>query len=143
MARMQMPTTTRTALALVGCAAALCACGGSKNPAASASVLTLSAQGSAPAPTIGGVELTLVLPQGVIAAADGAGSPGEGVLAASGEAAGGAAVVAGHYTAATSSSPGTLKLVLIKTTGFAPGELDDLGSGEVRGAFPREGALVL
>jgi hypothetical protein len=112
---------TRAALGLL-CAAALCGCSGGKGQPSPTAVLTLSTQGSIAAQSIRGLQLTITLPSGVTIGADSGGMPNDGVLAASGVAAGGSATVAGHYTAATASSPGTVTLVLVKTTGFDIGE---------------------
>jgi hypothetical protein len=104
------------------CAAALSGCHGGKSQSPTTAVLTLSTKGSVAAQSIRGVELTITLPDGVTLSADSEGRPNDGVLAAAGAAAGGAVAVAGHYTAATSSTRGTVTLVLVKTAGFDAGE---------------------
>ncbi len=107
---------------LLSCTAALCGCAGGKGQQSSTAILTLSTQGSVAAQAIRGVELTITLPAGVTVSADSSGTPNEGALAASGAAAGGSVAVAGHYTVATSSTPGTVTLVLVKRAGLDAGE---------------------
>ena len=52
-------------------------------------------------------------------------------------AAGGSAAVAGHYTAAVGSTPGTLTLVLVKTAGFDAGEFANVTCNLASGAAPK------
>ncbi len=124
-------------IGLLACLVALWGCHGGKNQTPTTAVLTLSTTGSAAAQSIHGVELTIMLPAGATISADSAGKPNDGVLAASGAAAGGSVAVAGHYTAATSSSPGAVTLVLVKTAGFDTGEFAtvtcNLGKGVALG----------
>jgi len=127
----------RVALGLLCCAAGLCGCSDTKGQPSATAVLTLSTQGSVAAQSIRGVEVTVTLPAGVTISADGSGTPSEGVLVASGAAAGGSVAVAGHYTAATSSAPGTLTLVLVKTSGFEAGEFAKVACNLTSGTAPK------
>ncbi len=63
--------------------------------------------------------------------------PSEGVIAASGAAAGGSANVAGHYTVATPAAPGAVTLVLVKTTGFDVGEFATIAFSAAGGSTPK------
>jgi hypothetical protein len=124
-------------LGLLSLAAALHGCGGGRSDQPATAVLKLSTQGSVAAQSIQGVELTITLPAGVTVAAGSTGKPDDGVLAPSGVAAGGSVSVAGRYTAATSSTPGTVRLVLLKTAGFDAGEFAMVTCSIAPGSAPR------
>jgi len=91
--------------------------------------LSTAVTGSIPVgTTINGYEVTVELPSGVTVLtkpAPNSSETGPGVVTASGEATG--AYIIGHYTAATGTLPGTVKIVVIKVnpvdgTGFNTGE---------------------
>jgi hypothetical protein len=124
-------------LGLLSCATALIGCGGGGGGQPNTALLKLSTQGSLDAQSIHGVELTITFPTGVTVSADSTGKPADGVLSASGTAAGGSVSVAGHTTAAASSTPGTVKLVLLKTAGFDPGEFATIACDLAPGVSPR------
>lgn len=92
-----------------------------ETPGAPTAVLKLSTQGTLPAGTlIGGVDVTMNLPEGVTARADSAGATEAGVVAASGDAQGGTAVA--KYTDASGSTPGQVRAAVVKAQGFTTGE---------------------
>ena len=132
----RLTAKTRAVIGILACAAALCGCSGGKGQTSPTAILTLGTQGTVAAQSIRGLELTITLPAGVTISSDGSGTPSEGVLAASGPAAGGSAAVAGHYTAAVGSTPGTLTLVLVKTAGFDAGEFATVTCNLGEGAAP-------
>jgi len=105
-----------------------CGSGGGSSPAATNStagtqaVVTISTEesGAVSSLPIIGIEITLSLPPGVTVDADASGQTGSGIVKASGVAAGASTI--GNYTPATATTPGTVKIAVIKSTGFGAGE---------------------
>lgn len=96
--------------------------GGTSSTTATQAVVTISTEesGTVSSLPIIGIEVTLALPPGVTVSADASGQTESGIVKASGVAAG--ASIIGNYTPATATTPGTVKIVVIKSTGFGAGE---------------------
>lgn len=112
--------------------------GGNGSAAPTKSVVKLSTQGTVPTQsTVGGVQLTLVLPAGVTVKADNTGKTNGGVVVASGVATG-ADVYTGTYTPATASTDGTLEIWIANSqTGFGTGEFVTVTCDLAAGAAPK------
>jgi hypothetical protein len=114
-------------LALVSCALlAIFGCGGGgggggETPGAATVALKVSVQGTLPAATlIGGIDVTINLPAGVTCSAATDGTTASGVVTASGLAGGGTPVA--KFVAAAGSTPGQIRIGVIKADGFNVGE---------------------
>jgi hypothetical protein len=84
-------------------------------------VLKLSTAGTADA--IGGIDLTIGFPAGVVVDADGTGEPASGVVTVSGVAAvGDNTLTAAKFTPASGGNPAQLHIALVNATGFGLGE---------------------
>jgi hypothetical protein len=130
--------TNRTLCGLALSVAALLGCSGSGGGGQpSQALLRLSVEGSAPSLSIKGVQMTLELPAGVTIAASEAGKIDGAALSASGAAAGGSALLAGHFTPATSSAQSAAKVMLARPTGFDAGEFATVTCAIAKGASPR------
>jgi hypothetical protein len=113
--------------------------GGNGNAAPTKAVVKMSTQGTVPmSSTIGGVQLTLVLPAGVTVNADSTtGKTDSGVVVASGVATG-ADVYWGTYTPATASADGTLEIKIANSqTGFDTGEFVTVTCDLAAGVVPK------
>ncbi len=85
--------------------------------------------------TINGYEVTLILPAGVTLKSTSAPpEPDSGVVTASGEAAG--AYIVANYTAATSSSEGSVKLVVVSASAINAGEFTTITCDLAAGSSP-------
>jgi hypothetical protein len=103
----------------------LAGCGGGEGGTAAPptkAVVKVIILGTIDTGAIKGVEVTLCLPDGVTVGADDTGKTDDGVVVASGEAAGGDAYVSARYTTAAGSESGMVKAVIVKTSGFGAGE---------------------
>jgi hypothetical protein len=86
----------------------------------SSATVTVGAQASAVDTVIYGVEFTITLPAGVSVTADPAtGEPQTGVLRVNDS----RAFSGGKYTAATATTPATLKVIIVDSSGFTAGDL--------------------
>lgn len=144
-------TAQRTSIALLMMLAAfwLAGCGGdvttgpaeagSGPPAQGKTVLTLNTAGSLPAgATIGGLGITVNLPDSVTIPTDGSGNVSSGVVATSGVAAGQATVLA-LFSAATATVPAKLHLVLASmAAGMPVGEFATITCTVTTGDTPAE-----
>ncbi len=126
---------------------ALTACGGgggggdtnpNPNPQPTKAVVTLATKvtGSIPpGTTLGGYEVTLVLPAGVtVKSTMSPPEPDSGVVSATGEAAG--SYIMANYTAATSSSAGSIKLVLVSSSTINAGIFSTITCDLAAGSSP-------
>jgi hypothetical protein len=103
-------------LAIFGCGG-----GGGETPGAATAALKVSVQGTLPAATlIGGIDVTINLPAGVTCSAATDGTTASGVVTASGLAVGGTPVA--KFVAAAGSTPGQIRIGVIKADGFNVGE---------------------
>lgn len=118
-----------TVLAFFGCGGGGDGGGGTPSTGTQA-VVTLSTQGTLPPGTnIGGIDCTVQLPSGVTCKSDATGLTDATAAVASGAAEGGTLV--GNFTAAT----GKVRIAVIKTSGFGPGEFATLNL-DLSGAAP-------
>jgi hypothetical protein len=93
--------------------------GGTAAAQPTTAVLTLSTSGTST--TIFGIEVTVLLPDGVTVQTKlNSSETGTGVVTASGSALGG--MVIGSYTAATGTTPGRVKVAVPSSGGYAVGE---------------------
>jgi hypothetical protein len=120
--------------------------GTSGAPPAPIAALTLSTQGTLPSGTvIGGVDVIVNLPAGVVAKADTSGATEAGICNATGLAAGGTTVA--KFSAASGATPAQIRMAVIKADGFASGEfvttnLDFSGTAPTAGDFTIAAAFV-
>ena len=128
-----------TALALAGCGSGG---GESSSAAATQAVITLSTQGTPSTQPISGVQVTLTLPDGVTVAADQSGNTVSGVVKSSGTATG-AVLTQGIYTPATSTTPGTVQVYLVKTDGFSVGDFATVTCNIANGSSPSSSSFSL
>ena len=92
--------------------------------------------------TIGGIDMTIELPAGVSVMSTITPTTDAGVVTASGVAATGSFIY-GVYTAATSTGPATLKIVLANATGFDDGEFCTVNGSLEAGYSPSASDFVL
>jgi len=103
--------------------------------------LSVALQG-ADAPSVKGVQATIILPAGLILRADSSGEPLAGVIAPSSGVIGG--YLDGKYTPATATAPATITLGLINTKSLAAGDIIDITCDLVPGAAaPAAGAISI
>jgi hypothetical protein len=93
----------------------------------------LSTQGTPSSQPLYGVQVTLALPAGVTVVADGTGATNDGVVTASGAAAGASTAVTGHY----SSASGTIQIDIAKATGFGTGQFATVTCSISKGYSPK------
>jgi hypothetical protein len=113
--------------------------GGNTTPALPKAVVTLSTQvtqGTIASKQIHGIQATLILPAGVTVKADSTGKTGDKVVVASGDAAD-AVLQVGNYTPATGSTKGTVKIEIVKTSGFDPGNFVTVTCDLATGISPK------
>lgn len=82
--------------------------------------LTITLSGSS-ASSVMGVQAVVALPSGIVIRADSTGAPLAGVLTTTGSASGG--LINGKYAAATSTTPATLTIGLMTTSGLSAGDI--------------------
>jgi hypothetical protein len=108
------------ALLMWGCGSG----GDSSRAVGSEKIVSKSVLSGAVPPDVRGIEITLVLPPGVTVNADSAGVPLTGVITtvAPNDVTAGTGSVTAKYTPASATTPGKLKIAIIRTTGFTAGD---------------------
>jgi hypothetical protein len=126
----------------------LSACGGGSSSTPqprfqpTTAVLTLLTSGVSP--TIGGIEVTVVLPDGVTAKSTTAPPQTDtGVVTATGRAAGVSTIIIGNYSPATSTVKGTVHIVVAHPSGFGTGEYSTVNLDIVSANTPTAGSFSL
>lgn len=130
---------TLLSLAVVG----LFGCGGggsSTSTQPTAAVVKLISAGTPT--TVGGIDLTIALPAGVSVRSAITPTTDDGVVTASGVAATGSYIY-GISTAATSTGPATLKIVLVNAAGFGDGEFCTVNGSLEAGYSPSAADFTL
>ncbi len=119
------------ALLLIMTLLTACGGGGGNGPAA-VSKATLKLITSGTGPTIGAVDVTVNLPEGVTIKSASPPQVDDGVVTPSGVAATGT-IAAAAYTAATNTQPAKVRVVMVNANGFTTGEFctvnGDIGAG--------------
>jgi hypothetical protein len=107
--------------------------GGNGSGAPTNAIIHLSTQGTPSSQPLYGVQVTLSLPAGVTVAANASGTTNDGVVTASGAAAGASTVITGHYA----SSVGTVQIDVAKATGFGTGQFATVACTVTKGYSPK------
>lgn len=115
--------------------------GGGGTAAPSKAVVTLSAQGTVSTPNfIHGIELYLVLPVGVTVKTDTTGKPTDGIVVATGGAAGANTTVLAKYpvTEPVEGNANAIFILLTDTAGFDPGNFVTVTCDITSGSSPKQ-----
>lgn len=118
--------------------------GGSTAVQLTTAKLKLSTSGSLPAGTlIGGIDVTIVLPDGVSAMSTTAPITDSGVVTASGLATPSSATVMGKYSAASGATHGNVRVLLAYPNGLTKGEFATVNCEIASGNVPTEDQFII